>query len=56
MGKLLLLSILVGPIVLAARAANVKNSRTGLRKAIVQIAIFDAVYLFFLLFVYGRLL
>jgi len=55
MGKLLLLSIIVAPVVIAARAANEKSARGGLRKTLVRVAVFNAVYLVFLLFIYGRI-
>ncbi len=55
MTKLLLISILIAPIVLPARAATAKNARAGLKKTLVQMAIFNVFYLFSLLFLYGRL-
>ncbi len=55
MTKLLLISILVAPLIVAARAAGVKNGRVGLKKMLVQIAIFNAFYLFSLLYLYGRI-
>jgi hypothetical protein len=55
MTKLLLLSILVATIALPARAATQsKNPKLGLKKALVHVAIFNAFYLFALLFLYGR--
>jgi hypothetical protein len=55
MKKLLLLSILVASIVIPARAARAKNPRAGLKKALVNMMIFNAIYLFALLYVYNRL-
>ena len=56
MTKLLLLSILVATIALPARAATQsKNPKLGLKKALVHVAIFNAFYLFALLFLYGRI-
>ena len=56
MAQLLLLSILIATVVIPAKAAREKNPRKGLRKAILYVAIYNAVYLFLLMFVYGRLL
>jgi hypothetical protein len=54
--KLLLLSIVVATIALPARAATKsKNPKAGLKKALVHVAIFNAFYLFVLLFLYGRI-
>ena len=55
MGKLFLLSIIIAPIVLPLRAARSKNARKGLRKTLIQMALFNVFYLFVLLFIYGRL-
>jgi hypothetical protein len=56
MSKLLLLSILVATIALPARAATKsKNPKVGLKRALVHVAIFNAFYLFGLLYLYGRL-
>jgi hypothetical protein len=56
MSKLLLLSILVATIALPARAAiKTKNPKVGLKRALLHVAIFNAFYLFGLLYLYGRL-
>jgi hypothetical protein len=55
MKKLILMSVLLAPFVLAARAAKVKNPRTGLRKFLTQVAVFNFIYLFLLLVVWTRL-
>lgn len=55
MSKLFLLSILIATIALPARAAREKNSRKGLRKAILYMLLFNVFYLFGLLFLYGRI-
>jgi hypothetical protein len=56
MSKLLLLSILIATIALPARAATrSKNPKVGLKKALLHVAIFNAFYLFGLLYLYGRL-
>ena len=49
------LSIVIATIALPARAATKsKNPKVGLKKALVHVAIFNAFYLFVLLFLYGR--
>ena len=55
MKKLLLASVLLAAIVFPVRAARLKNPRVGLRKAIINIMIFNLLYLFAVLFVWGRL-
>lgn len=55
MQKLVLMSVIIASIVIPARAARIKNPRAGLKKVIVQVAIFNLVYLFLLNFVVGRL-
>jgi len=55
LAKLLLLSILIAPIALPARAARAKNPRVGMKKALVQMALFHAFYMFFLIYLYSRL-
>jgi hypothetical protein len=55
MSKILLLSILIGPIAIPARLAKLKNPRLGLRKTLIQMAIFHAVYLFSLMYIYSHL-
>jgi hypothetical protein len=55
MQKLLLLSVIIASIVIPIRATRVKNARQGLKRALIQMAIFDLFYLFLLIFVWGRL-
>lgn len=55
MGTILLLSIMIGAIAIPVRAAKVKDPRRGLKKALTQVAIFNLMYLFFLLYLYGRI-
>jgi hypothetical protein len=55
MAKLFLLSIVIATIALPAQAARQKNSRRGLRRALAYVAVFNAFYLFGLLFLMGRL-
>ena len=53
--KLVLMSVIIASIVIPARAARMKNPAEGLKKALKQIAIFNLVYLFMLVYVVGRL-
>ena len=55
MKKAILMSVILVPFVLAARAARLKNSKQGLRKFLTQLAIFNFLYLLMLLFVWSRL-
>ena len=55
MAKLLLLSILIAPIAIPAKLAKLKNPRVGLKKTLTQMAIFHAVYLFSVMYIYSRL-
>ena len=55
MQKLVLMSVIFASIIIPARAARLKNPHEGLKKAIKQIAIFNLIYLFMLVFVVGRL-
>jgi hypothetical protein len=42
--KLILLSVIIASVVVSARAARSKNGQQGLKKAVIQIAIFEIVY------------
>ena len=44
MQKLVLLSVILASIVIPARAARMKNARAGLRKTLVNMAIFALMY------------
>jgi hypothetical protein len=55
MKKLLLLSIVLAPIVIGVRTAKMANPRRGLKKCLTQLAIFHALYMIYLLFIWGRL-
>lgn len=55
MSKFFLISILIASIAVPARAARAKNPREGLRKALLHTVIFNAIYWFFLVFLYGKL-
>jgi hypothetical protein len=52
--KFLLISILVASIAVPARAARTKDPRAALKKAVVNVLIFNAIYWFFLMFLWGR--
>jgi hypothetical protein len=55
MSKVLLLSIMIAIIALPARAANLANSRQGMRKAIIWMLFFELFYVFALMFLIGRI-
>ena len=55
MAKLLLMSIIFAYITLPARMAKQKNHRTGLRKTLIHIALFNLFYLVGILFIHARL-
>ena len=54
MKKLLLLSIIIASILIPARAARLKNPQRALKKVLVQMAVFEVVYIFLVLVVWGR--
>jgi len=54
MSKLILLSTVIGLIAIPIMAAREKNPRKGLRKAVVQMLIFQVAYLLALRFLWGR--
>jgi hypothetical protein len=53
--KLILLSVIIASIALPARAARLKNPKQGLKKALIQVLIFDAIYVVLLTQVWFRL-
>jgi hypothetical protein len=55
MGKLLLLSVILGSIALPARASRDPNPRRGLRKALIWVAAFNLFYVFSLRFIWHHL-
>lgn len=55
MQKFMLLSVIFASIAIPVRAAKAKNPAAGLKKALVQSMIFNAIYLFALYFIWGRL-
>jgi hypothetical protein len=42
--KLILLSVIIASVVAPARAARAKNGQEGLKKALIQTAIFEIIY------------
>jgi len=54
--KLLLVSIMIMSIVIPARAAAAKDPRRGLKKALVQMALFNLFYALAVTYLYPRLL
>ena len=42
--KLILLSVIIASVVVPARAARAKNGKKGLKKVLIQMAIFEVVY------------
>jgi hypothetical protein len=54
MSKLILLSVIIMTIALPAMAARERSPKKGLRKTILYICVFNALYLFGLLYLYGR--
>ncbi len=55
MSKLVLLSIVIATIVLPARAAREASPRAGLRRLVIWMLLFEAFYVFALMFLFGRL-
>lgn len=55
MAKLLQLSVLIALIAIPTHAAMDASPEKGLKKALRHAVIFNILYLFILLFVYGRL-
>ena len=55
MKKLILLSMIIASIVIPARTARIKNPQEGLRKMLIQVLIFELIYLILVTFVWTRL-
>jgi hypothetical protein len=55
MSKLMLISILLAPIIMPALAAKEKSAQVGLKRTLIRMVLFNAFYLFGLMFIYGRL-
>lgn len=54
MSKLILMSIMIAMFAIPIRASREKDARKGLKKAVVQLLIFEAFYVFALRFLWGR--
>ncbi len=55
MKKLILLSVIIAAVVIPVRNARMKNSREGLKKTLIQTALFNLLYLFLVVYVWNRL-
>jgi hypothetical protein len=53
--KLILLSVIIASVVIAARAARAKSGKAGLKKTLIQTAIFDLIYVVLLTQVWFRM-
>jgi hypothetical protein len=53
--KLVLMSVIFASIIIAARAARMKSAHAGLKKTLVQAALYNLFYVFLLMYVVGRL-
>ncbi|HKO52821.1 MAG TPA: hypothetical protein VJV79_34170 [Polyangiaceae bacterium] len=54
MAKFFLLSIIIAIMSLPARAARLEDPREGLRRALINVAIFDVLYMVGLKWLYGK--
>ncbi|HEY4104154.1 MAG TPA: hypothetical protein VGM44_09690 [Polyangiaceae bacterium] len=55
MSKLVLLSIVIATIAVPALAAREPSPRKGLRRVIIGMLLFEAFYVFALMFLFGRI-
>ena len=55
MSKLILFSIIIASIAIPARAARTPNAREGFKKMLIQMAIFELIYLLLVTLVWVRL-
>lgn len=53
--KLILLSVIIASVAIPARAARAKNGRKGLKKTLIQMAIFEIAYVFLVTQVWFRM-
>ena len=53
--KLILLSVIIASVVVPARAARAKDGKKGLKKVLIQMAIFEIVYVFLVTQVWFRM-
>jgi hypothetical protein len=56
MAKLLALSVLFAPLLIAGQAAGMRNPRRGLRRTVILTLLFNALYVLGLVFLFYRLL
>jgi hypothetical protein len=52
--KLILMSILIAMVVVPTRAAREPNPRKGLRRVVIEMLIFQAVYALSMVYLWGR--
>lgn len=55
MKKLILLSVIIASIALPARAARLADGQAGLKKALVQVVIFEFIYMLLITQVWFRM-
>jgi hypothetical protein len=53
--KLILLSVIIASIVIPARTARMKNGQKALKKALIQMVIFDFIYVILITQVWFRM-
>jgi hypothetical protein len=56
MAKLLAFSVLIVPLLIARRAAGMRDPRRGLRRTVVLTLVFSGVYVLAIMFLFFRLL
>ncbi len=49
------MSVIFASIIIPARMARLKNAQVGLKKTLVQVAVYNLFYVFLLMYVVGRL-
>ncbi len=55
MKKLILLLVILGSIALPARAARAKDGREGFKKAMIQVLVFEFIYMLLITLVWFRM-
>jgi hypothetical protein len=55
MQKLLLISVIISSIVIPIRASRTNNAKQGLKRALLQMLLFDFFYLLLVMYVWSRL-
>jgi len=53
--KLILLSVIIASVIVPARAARAKSGKKGLKKTLIQMALFEVVYLILVTQVWFRM-